>query len=135
VNTLHLTVEAEVLPTEDKIKVEQAIKRLFPLIELETVESPERTKTAGHAKGVDALLEFRDLLRKERIRAAARSMMHSSLHNSRLQMHLNKQAAYVGHISFASDPRDSPLGPITVTIECEQPQNLIEWLVETKSSQ
>jgi predicted RNA binding protein with dsRBD fold (UPF0201 family) len=135
VNNPHLTIEAEVFPTEDKIKVEQAIKRLFPLIELEMMESPEGTKTAGHAKGVDALLEFRDLLRRERIRAAAKSMMYSSLHDSRLQMHLNKQAAYVGHISFASDPRDSPLGPITVTIECEQPQNLIEWLVETEGSQ
>jgi len=135
VRYLRFSVEADVLPTEDMSRVERAIKNLFPHVELKAIESPERTKTAGHTQGLEVLSVFRDLLRKERIRTAAKSVLYSSLSGSRLQVCLNKQAAYAGHVSFAVDPRDSPLGPITITVECEQLQNLIEWLVETKGPQ
>ena len=43
---------------------------------------------------------------------------------------LNKQVAFAGHISFCEETAESPLGPLKVTIETDNPQQLIEWLAE-----
>jgi len=40
----------------------------------------------------------------------------------------NKQAAYVGILSFAMGEVESPLGPITIRIRTSNPQHLITWL-------
>ncbi len=132
-NDLRLCIEAEVFPTEDERKVERAIKNLFPTVELRVVRVTEdRASFVGESQGIKVLSRFRDLLKRERIRAAARSMMISSLLNSCLTIHLNKQAAYAGHVSFATDPRESPLGPIKLSLECVEPHSVIKWLVETE---
>ena len=41
---------------------------------------------------------------------------------------LNKQAAYAGHVSFSAPDGESPLGPIQVVLETENPEQLIDWL-------
>jgi predicted RNA binding protein with dsRBD fold (UPF0201 family) len=41
---------------------------------------------------------------------------------------LNKQVAFAGHVSFSEEVAESPLGPIRVTIESENPSQLIDWL-------
>ncbi len=125
-------VEAQINPTEDERKVERAIRNIFPSIQLSLVkDGEERTRLTGQAQGLQGLSAFRELLKKERIRAAARSIMFSSISDSSLIISLNKQAAYAGHISFALEPGVSPLGPITVRLECAEPQSVIKWLVQT----
>ena len=126
------SVEAKVNPTEDEHKVERAIKNLFPNIQLSLVkDAEERTILKGHTQGLQGLSAFRELLKRERIRAAARSIMFSSVSDSGLVINLNKQAAFAGHVSFAIEPGESPLGPITVKLECSEPKSVIEWLAQT----
>lgn len=130
-NDIRWSVEAQVNPTEDARKVERAIKNIFPNVQLNLVkDAEERTRVAGQTQGLEGLSAFRELLRRERIRAAARSVMFSSMSVNGLVISLNKQAAYAGHVSFTSEPGESPLGPITVRLECTEPQNVIEWLVQ-----
>ena len=47
---------------------------------------------------------------------------------NRIVFFLNKQAAYAGHVSFSAPEGESPLGPIQVVIETENPEQVIDWL-------
>lgn len=131
-NNFHFTIQAEVHPTEDESKVKHAIMTLFPSVELKrNPDSDGRLALIGEAAGLEGLTEFRSLLKRERIRAAAKSLMFSSVLDHRLIVYLNKQAAYAGHVSFATSHGESPLGPITLQLECSDPRSVIEWLVQS----
>lgn len=77
-----------------------------------------------------SLERFRMILQRDRIRAAARSVLRRSVDGNRLVFFLNKQAAYAGHVSFSAPEGESPLGPIQVVVETEteNPEQLINWL-------
>jgi predicted RNA binding protein with dsRBD fold (UPF0201 family) len=79
-------------------------------------------------KDQPSLERFRMILQRDRIRAAARSVLRRSTDGNRIVFFLNKQAAYAGHVSFSAPEGESPLGPIQVTIETENPEQLINWL-------
>jgi len=68
------------------------------------------------------------ILQRDRIRAAARSVLRRSVEGDRLAFYLNKQAAYAGHVSFSQPEGESPLGPIRVVIETKNPEKVIDWL-------
>lgn len=79
-------------------------------------------------KDLSSLDRLRMILQRDRIRAAARSVLRRSIEDNRLVFFLNKQAAYAGHVSFSAPEGESPLGPIQVIIETEKPEQLINWL-------
>ena len=124
-------VESDILPTEDESKVERAVRNIFPLIEIHLDENNGK-RIKAYAKGLKILSELHNLLKRNRIRAAARSIMMRSISASSITVALNKQAAYAGHISFTTDPNESPLGPIILTIQSPKPQEVIDWLVKPK---
>ena len=124
-------VESDILPTEDESKVERAVRNIFPLIEIRLEENNGK-RIKAYAKGLKILFELHDLLKRNRIRAAARSIMMRSISASSITVALNKQAAYAGHVSFTTDPNESPLGPIILTIQSPNPQEVIDWLVKPK---
>ncbi|MEM4251075.1 MAG: RNA-binding domain-containing protein [Candidatus Bathyarchaeia archaeon] len=129
-----MIVRARVNNTEDECKVERAIKNVFPEIKLSIVEDTGGGRVMrGESRGFHGLSTFRELLRRDRIRAAARSLMLSATTEGSLVFNLNKQAAFAGRVSFASES-ESPLGPITVELECPDPVNAIGWLTQSSSS-
>jgi uncharacterized protein len=81
-----------------------------------------------NGKDLSSLERFKMILQRDRIRAAARSVLRRSVEDNRLVFFLNKQAAYAGHVSFSAREGESPLGPIMVTVEIENPELLINWL-------
>lgn len=124
-------IESDILPTEDEFKVERAVRNIFPLIEIRLEENKGR-RIKGQAQGLKVLSEFRSLLKRNKIRAAARSIMLTSISASNITVALNKQAAYAGHVSFTADPNESPLGPIIMIIQSPKLQKVIDWLVPPK---
>jgi len=121
-------VEVDVNPTEDVEKVKKAVENLFGNVEFE-----EKPKTRGsllvvETTGLDELAILQNLLRRERIRAAARKVFFGGLSEKSIIFYLNKQVAYVSHISFSRPEGESPLGPIKVQIQCDRPRELIDWL-------
>jgi predicted RNA binding protein with dsRBD fold (UPF0201 family) len=124
-------IESDILPTEDEFKVERAVRNIFPLIEIRLEENKGR-RIKGQAQGLKVLSEFRSLLKRNNIRAAARSIMLTSISASNMTVALNKQAAYAGHVSFTADPNESPLGPIILIIQSPKLQKVIDWLVQPK---
>lgn len=121
-------VEVKVNPTEDLEKVKKAVENIFGNIEFEVTPEERGSLLVAEAKGIDGLTKLRDLLRRERIRDAARGVFFEGLSKKSVVFYLNKQVAYVGHISFSAPVGESPLGPIKVQIRCDSPQELIEWL-------
>ncbi len=68
------------------------------------------------------------ILQRDRIRAAARSQLFKGKEESRIIVFLNKQVAYVGHVSFSAPEGESPLGPIRLEIQTPDPVGIIDWL-------
>jgi predicted RNA binding protein with dsRBD fold (UPF0201 family) len=123
-----LHVEADVSSTESEEKVRQAVEKVFGNIATETKPTHRGSLLTGQAGGRDALTSFHDLLRREHIRSAARIVLLDGVYGKTVSFCLNKQVAYVGHISFSKEVGESPLGPIRVKITCEDPRQLVEWL-------
>jgi predicted RNA binding protein with dsRBD fold (UPF0201 family) len=123
-----LRVEVEVNPTETVERVKLAMRKIFGEIPIRTKPLGKATLLVGEAEGSDVLISFHDLLRREHIRSAARTVLLDGIDKKTISFCLNKQVAYVGHISFSKEVSESPLGPIRVKIACEDPRKLIEWL-------
>jgi predicted RNA binding protein with dsRBD fold (UPF0201 family) len=123
-----LHVDAEVNPTESEAKVKEAIERIFGSVPLTSKQASRGSVLVTETHGKEPLVEFCNLLRREHIRAAARAILLGGIDRNAVGFCLNKQAAYAGHISFAGEVGESPLGPIRVRIESPNPHELINWL-------
>lgn len=125
---VEIHVEVEVNPTEDPDKVKGAVEKIFGSLEFETRSRDWRTLLIAKTKGIDGITKLRNLLRRERIRAAARRVFLGGIDEKSIVFYLNKQVAFVGHISFSKPTAESPLGPIKIQIQCDNPRELVEWL-------
>ena len=122
-------VEVEINPTESEDKVKGAVENMFGSIPVQIKPLRKSSLLVSEAKGLEALTKLRNLLRRERIRSAARAVLFEGLKGNTISFCLNKQVAYAGHVSFSKEIAESPLGPIKVRIECENPRELINWLI------
>lgn len=125
-------VETKVNFTEDEGKVEKAVVSIFNNVSAEVKSGFEGGVLVAEAKGLKALAEFRRLLSLDRIRDAARKVFFAGLKGGTIRFCLNKQVAFAGHVSFCEEIGESPLGPLRVTIQCEEPRLLINWLTGRK---
>jgi len=119
---LKLRVEAEIRPTEDQTKVEAAVKKIFPTLQL----SMAGNFLVGESTEVGVLDRLHQLLRLQMILDSARSVMQRGRHGNVVRFMLNKQVATVGKVSFTEG--ESPLGPIVVTLEAPDIERLIDYL-------
>lgn len=121
-------VEVEINPTESEDKVKSAVENMFGSIPVQIKPLRKSSLLVSEAKGLEALTKLCNLLRRERIRSAARAVLYEGLKGNTISFCLNKQVAYAGHVSFSKEIAESPLGPIKVQIECKNPRELINWL-------
>lgn len=125
---LEVHVEVEINHTEELEKVETAIENVFGSVEFEVETKEWGSLLMARTNGISGLTKLYNLLRRERIRDAARGVLFDGLNEKSIVFYLNKQVAYAGHISFSKPVAESPLGPIKVQIRCGNPRELIEWL-------
>jgi len=119
---LRLQVEVEVKPSEDREKVEAAVNKIFPTLELCQTEN----SLVGESIREESLGRLHQLLREQAIRDSARSMMVQGRRGNVVKFMLNKQVAFVGKVSFTEG--EAPLGPIVVTLEAPDIERLIDYL-------
>lgn len=127
-NQIKVKAETEIKPTEDPEKVKRAIQNLILNPTIETSQTGEKSLLIAEAEGEDGLSKLYNLFRQERIRDAARKLLFKGMKGNTITFYLNKQVAYVGHISFCKPIAESPLGPIKIEITCNDPRTLIDWL-------
>jgi len=125
---INIQVEVEINPTEDPEKVKRAVENIIGNAEFEVKPQRRGSLLVAKAEGMDGLTKLYNLLRRERIRDATRGVLFGGLSGKSIVFYLNKQVAYVGHISFSQPTAESPLGPIKVQVQCDNPRELIEWL-------
>jgi predicted RNA binding protein with dsRBD fold (UPF0201 family) len=110
-------------PTEDRAKVAEAITRIFPDADISGEDS-----LTGIARSLD---NFSEILLKNRIRSAARSVLRRSIRGDSLHFIINKQVATVGKVSFSEEQH--PLGDIEVVIVSEDIERLIDEIAPLPS--
>jgi predicted RNA binding protein with dsRBD fold (UPF0201 family) len=123
-------VETQINPTENEDNVKAAINNFLDNATITIKPSIKGSSLTAVAKGQDSLFKLRNLLRNDRIRDASRRLLFKSIRGNMISFYLNKQVAFVGHISFSEESAESPLGPIRVNIETDNPEQLIDWLAE-----
>ncbi len=121
-------IEVEINPTEDPEKVKMAVENIFGSVKSNIKPEVQGNWLTAKIKGIDGLKKLYNLLRRERIRDAARGVLFDGLGENSVLFYLNKQVAYAGHISFSKPISESPLGAIKVQINCDKPREIIEWL-------
>ncbi|HEY1211867.1 MAG TPA: RNA-binding domain-containing protein [Nitrososphaera sp.] len=123
---LDLKVEAAVNPSEDQHKVIDAIGNVIPHFLLEV---SYRSRIVGKATGSESLATIFEQVRSRAAMGVLRRILLDNRAGDSTWFLLNKQAASVGIAVFIEDDQESPLGPIRVTIRCEELDTVIDWLV------
>jgi predicted RNA binding protein with dsRBD fold (UPF0201 family) len=126
--TEKIEVSVPVYPSEDIDKVKQAVSNLLKTPNFNELRIDGVTYLACILEERAELDKLRVLLEKERIRNAARRLLRKNRSNDKLVFFLNKQAAYVGRVSFSEAYGESPLGTIQFEIESDDIDSLIDWL-------
>jgi len=90
---LAVSISCPVFPSEDPDRVRQAVLNIFPGTELVLTEGT----LSGETDNAD---HFSEQIRRQRILDSTRSMLVKGRNGDRSTVHLNKQAAYAGKISF-----------------------------------
>lgn len=109
-------VSARCFPTEDRDKVVDAILNLFP--DFVPVGDDPIVGTAHSTE------QFAELLKRQRIRSAARAVMRRNVSGNTVSFTLNKQVATAGKVSFSEEVH--ALGDLEVVIISEDIERLID---------
>ncbi|HJS68549.1 MAG TPA: hypothetical protein VJ730_03940 [Nitrososphaera sp.] len=123
---IELKVEAPVNPSEDPQKVIGAIEMVIVRC------SPEfryGSRVVGRGAGIEPLSVLYEQVRSRSAMGVLRRMLTDNRAGDSTWFLLNKQAATAGVAVVIDEEQESPLGPIRVTISCEELDTLIDWLV------
>lgn len=113
---LEVRLRARCFPTEDRGRVVAAITGLFPDADVQGADPVTATSSSVE--------RFGELLRRQRIRDAARVVMRRGLRGNSTSFRLNKQVAAVGKVSFSEE--EHPLGDIEVEIVSDNIDAIID---------
>jgi hypothetical protein len=125
-----VNVETQINPTESEEKVKAAITNILGNASITVKSEGKFSILKAQAEGQESLIKLRNILRSDRVRDASRKVLFRSTRGNTIRFCLNKQVAFAGHISFCEENAESPLGPLKVTVETDNPQSLVEWLAE-----
>ena len=111
-------------PSEDLQKIETAILNIFPDIEI----NKNNTLITGVSKKIESLSRIFETIHNRRITHAYRRTLNQNLSENSTWFYLNRQAAYVDVIALCNEEDESPLGPIEITLDSQQIEQVIDWL-------
>jgi len=123
---VELKVEATVNPSENPQLVINAIEMVMGRC------SPEfryGSRVVGRAVGIEPLFVLYEQVRSRSAMGVLRRMLLDNRAGDSTWFFLNKQAATAGIATVVDAEEESPLGPIRVTISCEELDVLVDWLV------
>ena len=114
---VEIVASASMFPTEDEERVRRCLLNIFPEAELAEGDGTVRATTGS-------LSRFKEIIRNHRILDSTRSVMSRGLSENAITFQMNKQAAFVGKVSFAEG--NAPLGHIEVVIADDDIEALID---------
>lgn len=123
-----LVIEATVAPSEDPEKVLKALTNVVGASAFNAY--PQLGSIKVRSDDPTSLRELRDQLRDRGVRAAARRLCERRRQGNKVQLMLNRQAAFQGVLVLCSTESESPLGPIQLTISSDRLDQVIQWLTD-----
>jgi hypothetical protein len=120
-----IRLKAKCFPTEDRDAIVGALAKIFPDVSVSGDETIE-----GRAASAEA---FGEILKRQRIRDAARAVMRRGVSGNSTTFNLNKQVATVGKVSFSQESH--PLGDIEVTMIDDDISALIDKIAPRTSKE
>ena len=123
---VEIKVEAAVNPSEDAEKVIAAIENV---VERCSPEFRYGSRAIGRTQGTEPLALIYEQVRSRSAMGVLRRMLMDNRSADSTWFYLNKQAAAAGIAAVIEDEQESPLGPIRITITCEELDTLVDWLV------
>jgi predicted RNA binding protein with dsRBD fold (UPF0201 family) len=127
---MKITTQVEIRLTEDENKVLKALYNIFTPEKIETIEEETRKIIIAYSTNINSLQKLKELIKKSYILDAARKVIRSApqFKQGIITFYLNKQAAYMGKISFSAPEKESALGPIKITVETNDPYEFLDWI-------
>ena len=117
---VNVRISCPVNPSESDELVLEAVLRIFP--------DASMTRTDEGYEGVAGDIENLSLLiRRQRILDAARSVVFGGMCGDATEFTLNKQAAFVGKVSFC--PEDTVLGAIKVCLDGDNLEDIVNVML------
>jgi len=126
-SNLELVVNAHVNTSESPIKVINAVANIISRC------SPEikyGNQVVGKSVNIISLDIIYEQIRSRSAQNVLRRILLGNRKKNTTWFFLNKQAASVGVVAIIENEQESPLGPIRITLNCEDLDTLISWLVE-----
>ncbi len=121
-----IVLHAAVSPSEDPAKVLAAAQNVLGEC-AHSVEEGEAGVTLRSAD-LNCLRKVHDQLRDRHVRAAANRLLLRMRDGRRVTVLLNRQAATAGVVALCTSATESPLGPLVLEIESDNPERVIDWL-------
>ncbi len=125
---MHVSIRAEVKPTEDEEKLLRAVRKIFPEVEFRLVEMRDRRFLVGESSEISSLKYVKENWRRRKVRSTVARLLREAARPGTLYMRLSKQAAYVGVASILDFDEEPAVGCIEVEVETSDPEELIKWL-------
>jgi predicted RNA binding protein with dsRBD fold (UPF0201 family) len=129
-SSLDLKIEASVNPSESADSVKTAITNVIQC-------SPEfryGTRVLGRSVKSESLRAIYEQIRSRSAMGVLRRILINNRAVDSTWFLLNKQAAFTGVVVIIEEEQESPLGPIRVTLTCEEIDAVIDWLVPEKET-
>lgn len=129
---IKLDVETILYPSEEEIKVKNALTFLYPFetIVKDPTNEVETFKLSGSATGLIALDKLFSTVRKQRNVQAFHNYLidRMDIRRNRVKFLLHKQFLTKGRINLCESEDESPLGPIRITISGKNIEKIVNYL-------
>ena len=126
-STFELEVNAHVNVSESSTKVINAVTSIISHC------SPELkygNQVIGKSFNANSLEIIYEQIRSRSAQNVFRRILIWNRNKNTTWFFSNKQAASVGVVAIIENEQESPLGPIRVTLNCEDLDTLVSWLVD-----
>lgn len=121
---VQVEVWTKIGPTEEVMKVKDAIEYFFPEIAFKIQEN----KIVGVGEGRRHLRDLKQKIWAKQILDTVRERLLKNLDGNSTEILIHKQAAAVRKLAFVKADGDSPLGAIHVIIQSSKLEFFIDWL-------
>ena len=119
-----IRASCDVLPSEDPETVARALEYV-----LDGAGAAHGQGTAvASSESAASLLRIRSIIQSRASARAWRRRLRLNTEENSTWVYLNKQAAAAGVIALCSEPDESPLGPITLSLRSSELGGIIDWL-------
>jgi predicted RNA binding protein with dsRBD fold (UPF0201 family) len=125
ISKIELSIEALINPSESRDKVIAAITNV---IDKCSPEISYNSRVVARSNRADSLNIIYQQIRSRSAAGVLRRILTYNRITNTTWFLLNKQAAAVGIVAVIEEENESPLGPLRITIVCDEMDLLIDWL-------